>query len=106
MNGDLPKSILARIDELVGNVCRPYHDVPTIHFYRVITYGKGSVTLQYHKDLFIRVLMQLGALARGCLHPEKRYGNVSMFPSLKQIAVSLAELLSGNDGFHVFSPLR
>src|SRR5947209_4964740 len=62
------------------------------------------MTLQYHKDLFIQMLVQAGTLTRCSLHPEKRNGNASMFPSLKQIAVSMAELFSGNDLFHVFSP--
>src|SRR5216684_4912832 len=62
------------------------------------------MTLLDHKDLFIRLLVQPGATARGSLHPEKRNGNASMFPSLKEIGGSATELLSGNDLCHVFSP--
>src|SRR6266568_5278197 len=104
MNGDLLEHPLTRIDELVGNASRRDHNMPAIHFYRALTDSKGGMTLLYHKDLFIRVLAQPGTTARGSLHPEKRNGNASMFPSLKQIAVSMAELLSGNEVCHVFSP--
>src|SRR6266516_2866535 len=77
--------------------------MPAIHFSRAITHGKSSMTLQDHKDLFIRMLVQSGALTRRRLHPEKRNGDTSMFSSLKQMA---RELLSGNDVSHVLSPLR
>jgi hypothetical protein len=101
MNSDLPKCSFARIDELVGNACRPDHNVPTIYFYRVITHSKGCMSLQDHKDLFIRMLVQFRTLARRSLHPEKRNGNASMFTPLKQMA---RELFSGNDVFHDFPP--
>src|SRR5579859_6749851 len=74
--------------------------MPAVHFYRAIADDKGGMTLLYHKDLFIGVLVQPGTTARGSLHPEKRNGNASMFPCLKQIAVSMAELLPGNDRDH------
>src|SRR5436305_1059304 len=103
MNVDLPQRSLAGIDELVRNASRPDHDVPVIYLYRMIPHGKGSMTLQDHKDLFIRMLVQSRALTRRRLHPEKRNGDTSMFSSLKQMA---RELLSGNDVSHVLSPLR
>src|SRR5437762_10218000 len=103
MNVDLPQRSLAGIDELVRNASRPDHDVPVIYLYRMIPHGKGGMALQDHKDLFIGMLVQSGALTRRRLHPEKRNGNASMFSSLKQMA---RELLSGNDAFHVFSPFH
>src|SRR6266699_1175016 len=103
MNVNLPQRSLTRIDERVGNTSRPDHDMPAIHFERALTHGKSSMTLQDHKDLFIRMLVQSGALPRRRLHPEKRNGDTSMFSSLKHMA---RELLSGNDVSHVLSPLR
>jgi hypothetical protein len=103
MNVDLPQRSLAGINELVGNAGRPDHDVPPIHFYRVTTHGKGGMALQDHEDLFIRMLVQFGTLARGSLHPEKRDGNAAMLTSLKHM---VRELLSRNDIFHVFSPFH
>src|SRR5690349_10127070 len=103
MNVDHLEQPRPRIDELMGNMSWSDHDVPFLYFFGDVTQGKGCPTFLHDKDLFIRMNMQAGPLTRLRLNPEKRDGNTAILLSLKQMP--WAKFLSGNDVFHVFSPL-
>src|SRR6266487_1252373 len=71
MNIDHPEQPWPRIDELMGNMGRPDHDVPSLHLSRCVTEGKSSPTFLHHKDLFIGMDVQSRTPAGLSLNPEK-----------------------------------
>jgi hypothetical protein len=103
MKSDYPQDPLASVAELVRHIGWPDHDVSSSDFYRALPQSKGGLALQDHKDLCIGVEVESRAFIRGELHPEKRNGNASIGPSLKQVAI--LKLLFGNDVYHAFSLL-